>query len=404
MTHRDRRLVPGALRTALLLGGLVAALVSCGGESPPSSAAKKETPAPTPAADATVENPHAGPFRTAAQCGACHSAIYEEWKSSMHGEAMTDYLFLQLSNDADNPEECIRCHAPVPIREVDFDTPIARTDRREDAISCLSCHSMGENQVAAPHDGVSGPCNPVFDPAQTDPRKVCFGCHNQHNTGKEWLTGPYGPMASEPRKKPLTTCIECHMPEVERPIVDGGEVRKGRRHTWFGGHSLSQLQKAADIDVDVGPAPGGGYRFTVWVTNKGAGHNLPSDARHRSFDTYVKIWDENGKVILDPVAEIAPGVVDIDQQERARAATYRLFYRNSGKRDTQIAPLERVSQKEDMKGYVDVPEATKGRGEAWLVYRLTPDDALVKESVTDPEHLKFYRARVVKKVSFEYGD
>ena len=393
MPHVTRRI--GGFGTCLL--GLLV-LVGCGGGEPAPRTADGETPAAT-AADETQP----ARFRTAAQCGACHQAHYAEWKASMHGLAMSDFLFLQLSSEADNPEECIRCHAPVPIRDVDFDTPIARSDLREDAVSCLTCHAMGD-AVAAPHAGVSGPCNPVHDPAQTDARKMCFGCHDQHNTGKEWLNGPYGPLAAEPREKPLTTCLDCHMPEVERPVVEGGPVRKGRRHTWFGGHSYEQLQKAAELDVEITALEGGGHRFRVWVTNKGAGHNIPTDARHRSFDTYVKIWDESGNVLLDPVAEISPGVVDIDQQERAKAATYRLFYRNSGRRDTQIPPLARVSGIHDMPGYVDVPSANRGRGEAWLVYRLTPDDALVPESVTEPENFKYYRARVVARVSFTYGD
>ncbi len=407
------------LRLAVLLGPALL-LAACGGEekggaaSSPTGEAPQNPPTANPTLPNAADAAHAGAapaggaapatanaFRTAAQCGACHDAIYEEWKQSLHGQAMRDYLFLELAPE--NKEECIRCHAPVPLREVDFDTPIARLDRREDAISCLSCHQMGDG-VAAPTEGVSGPCNPTHDPAQTSPVKMCFGCHNQHDTGTEWLNGPYGPHATEPRKRPETSCLDCHMPEVERPIVKGGPVRRGRHHTWPGGHELTHVQKAADLDVTVEPLDGGGFRFRVWVTNKGAGHNIPTDARHRSFDTYVKLWDENGRVILDPIAETRPGEVDFEQQARSHAATYRKFYRNSGRRDTQIPPLARISGIEDEKGYVDVPEAKKGHGEAWLVYRLTPQDMLVPESLTKPEQYEDYRARVVTRVEFTYGE
>jgi hypothetical protein len=305
---------------------------------------------------------------------------------------MSDRLFLELAPE--NKEECIRCHAPVPLRDVDYDTPIARLDRREDAVSCLTCHSAGEN-VAGPHEGLTGACRPIFDPHQTNVVKMCFGCHNQHDTGTEWLSGPYGPSAAEPRERPETNCLECHMPRVDRPLVEGGPVRSGRRHTWPGGHSLEQVRKAAKIEAEVEPLEAGGFRFRVWVTNVGAGHNMPTDARHRSFDTYVKLWNAEGKVILDPL--------DFAQQANARAATYRKFYRNSGIRDTQIAPLARVSGIEAEKGYVDVPDAVSGRGEAWLVYRLTPSDMLEEESVSTPEDFRFYRARVVDRVEFTYG-
>ena len=43
-----------------------------------------------------------------------------------------------------------------------------------------------------------------------------------------------------------------------------------------------------------------------------------------------------------------------------------------------------------------------GRGEAWLVYRLTPEDALVAESLSDPE-FRAYRARRVSIVEFTFG-
>jgi hypothetical protein len=182
------------------------------------------------------------------------------------------------------------------------------------------------------------------------------------------------------------------MPEVERPLVKGGPVRKGRRHTWPGGHSMDQVKKAASLDVEFEKA-GDGVRVRVWVTNVGAGHNIPTDARHRSFDTYVKIVGEDGKVVLDPL--------DPAQTEKAHAAVYRLQYRNSGLPDTQIPPLQRVSKLGLQSGYVDVPGVTRGTGEAWLVYRLTTEDALDAEALDDPT-FQPYRARRVLTVPFTF--
>jgi len=91
-------------------------------------------------------------FRTAAECGKCHSAIYEQWKASYHGRAMSDPLFLEFSANIDK-EECIRCHAPVSLREAGFETPIARAELRDDAISCLTCHRSGAN-VTGPFKGL----------------------------------------------------------------------------------------------------------------------------------------------------------------------------------------------------------------------------------------------------------
>jgi hypothetical protein len=393
------------------------ALAACGGEDHPAGAPSSPAAAPgtassaagAPAAPAPPAVPPGGPpaapapspkgggalpaFATPADCGKCHTEIYAEWLASMHGKAMTDPLFLRLS-DGLKQEECIRCHAPVPLREMDdWETPIARTERREDAVSCLTCHQAGDH-VAGPL-GLSGACRPVQDPDQRDVTKVCFACHNQHKTGEEWLAGPYAPDAPAPRRADPKTCLDCHMPWVERSLVPGGPVRRGRRHTWLGGHDMDQLRKAARIEVETSTVEGG-TRVRTWLTNAGAGHNIPTDARHRSFDVYVKVWDEAGRVVLDPLDP------DPTRQARAQTAKYRLQYRNSSLVDTQVPPLARVSGLGTYKGYVDVPVA-KGRGEAWLVYRLTPEDALVTESLTDSGTLVHYRARVVQKIEFTFG-
>ncbi|MDJ0973825.1 MAG: multiheme c-type cytochrome [Planctomycetota bacterium] len=404
---------PLAVLCALVGVGLFA---GCGDEAVPTSSGDAGTSKPGDAA-ATDEDPATADgnpgssddpidlldeddehrFPSAAQCGKCHVEIYKEWKESYHGRAMSDPLFLEFSAEV-NKEECIRCHAPEPLREVGFETPIARAERREDAVSCLTCHQVGQN-VAGPSKGMTGACQPIHDPAQTDPVKMCFICHNQHDTGNEWMRGPYAPGAPEPRQRPEMNCIECHMPEVERPLVPGGPVRKGRRHTWFGGHSLYQLQKAAKLEAEVTPLDGGGFRFRAWVTNVGAGHNIPTDARHRSFDVYVKLTESDGTVLLDPL--------DFAQQAKSQVAKYRLQYRNSGLKDTQIPPLARVSGLGRWNGYIDVPAAKKGNGELWFVYRLTPRDVLDERSFKpkNPHDLGNTQvATVVDVLKFTYGE
>ncbi len=398
-------LLVAALALAL---GLLAA---CGGDAPepgPGTGVPKTPPdeAPSEEGDTPFDplslDDEEPAFKTAAQCGACHVEIYKEWKRSYHGRAMSDPLFLEFSADI-NREECIRCHAPVSLREGGFVTPIARTERREDAVSCLSCHQSGD-RVAGPSQGLSGACRPVHDPDQSNVVKMCFVCHNQHNTGNEWLRGPYSPNATEPRAKPMKNCIDCHMEEVVRPIVKGGKPRKSRRHNWPGGHSLIQLRKAAKLDVEVSKRDNGGYRFRVWVSNIGAGHAIPTDARHRSFDTYVKLTESGGKTILDPL--------DFTQQSRAHVGNYRLQYRNSGLKDTQVPAGERVSALGQWSGYVDVPEAKSGKGEAWLVYRLTPRDVLDARSIPDSKVSPHYshdlgNAQVAVRVislEFTYGE
>ena len=399
------RLAASGLRAALASLTLACLLATgCGGDDKPASATPSATkgssaaPAASPGAVPPVRaNPPGSAgrpaFESAEACGKCHTAIYAEWKASWHGEAMVDPHFLRLS-DGLQQEECIRCHAPVPLREMEnWETPIARSERREDAVSCLTCHQSG-GSVAGPFE-CSGACRPVKDDAQRDVTKVCFACHNQHKTGEEWLAGPYAPDAPSPRTVEAKDCLDCHMPWVERPLVAGGPVRRGRKHVWPGGHEMSQLQRAGKLEVET-TSQGDGTRIRTWFTNVGAGHNVPTDARHRSFDVYVKVWDEEGRVVLDPLDP------DPTKQARTQTAQYRLQYRNSSLPDTQASPKVRVSGLGKWKGYVDVPGVTRGRGEVWLVYRLTPEDALVPESLTDPV-VVLYRARRVTSLDFTFG-
>jgi hypothetical protein len=390
------------LPAAVALVAGVALWAGCGEDEKPPPPAPPATPGGAPGTPAAGRAPTKPAFLTAAQCGACHKEIYEEWKASYHGQAMVDPLFLKIS-DGLKQEECIRCHAPVPLREAEnWETPIARTDRREDAVTCLTCHQAG-GQVTGPFQGLTGACRPVYDPDQRDVTKMCFACHNQHKTGEEWLTGPYAPDAPEPRLVEAKTCLDCHMPAVDRPLVPGGPVRSGRRHTWPGGHSMDQLKKAATLEVETKPTGDGdtaGVRVTTWVTNVGAGHSIPTDARHRSFDVYVRLWDAAGRLVLDPLDPLT--------QAKTQTTKFRLQYRNSNLADTQLPPKVRASampigsDRPAWKGYVDVPGVTAGRGEAWLVYRMTPDDVLEEKSLTVPE-FEPYRARVVVVVPFEFG-
>jgi hypothetical protein len=118
----------------------------------------------------------------------------------------------------------------------------------------------------------------------------------------------------------------------------------------------------------------------------------------------VKLTEAGGNTILDPL--------DFAQQSRAHVGNYRLQYRNSGLKDTQIPPGERVSALGQWSGYVDVPEARSGKGEAWLVYRLTPRDVLDERSIPESKLSPHYEhdlgntqvaVRVIK-VEFEYGE
>jgi len=95
-------------------------------------------------------------------------------------------------------------------------------------------------------------------------------------------------------------CQSCHMPEVERPIAEGGPIRQGRRHLWRGGHDPDMIKRAVAVQVQADPpAPKAGdhVRFTLTLINAGAGHKIPTGDPDRHFTVEFVVLDGEAKVL-----------------------------------------------------------------------------------------------------------
>ncbi len=95
-------------------------------------------------------------------------------------------------------------------------------------------------------------------------------------------------------------CQDCHMPEVDRPVAEGGPIRRGRRHLWRGGHDPEMIKRAVAIQVQADPAapkPGDEVRFTLTVINAGAGHKVPTGDPDRYFTVEFLVQDSRGRVL-----------------------------------------------------------------------------------------------------------
>jgi nitrate/TMAO reductase-like tetraheme cytochrome c subunit len=282
-------------------------------------------------------------FKSSAECAECHSEIAREVAESWHGLAYKDEDVLKLSNNFSDPQ-CIPCHAPVPIFEVGpGERVFARRENREAGIDCISCHLRPDGTVAGKR-GLSpdAPCRPVVEKVLSA-AQFCAGCHNQHWTVDEWAGSKWFGRSS---------CNDCHMPKVDRPVADGGPIREGvSTHLFEGGHYLWMLKKAASLGAEVEDGV-----LRVRVTNSGAGHKMPTDARHRSFNLLVTTYDEEGAIIDD-------------QKE---IAEYRLYYRQDHIPSTQIAPFETRTEE------YRLPATAKGKVLVEFVYCLRPTDVDTK--------------------------
>jgi nitrate/TMAO reductase-like tetraheme cytochrome c subunit len=297
-------------------------------------------------------------FTSSEQCASCHRAVYDEWKTSYHGLSWTDPL-VRAPEKADNfsKKDCIPCHAPRPVFEhgIGKDARVVpRTANRHEGVDCLACHKMG-NQMAATRDG-NAKCMPAKNDA-VGSTALCAPCHNQHKTVDEWEATEFA--------KNGTSCSDCHMPPVDRPATADHVAYQGRSHVWPGSHSLDMLKRSVTVTCDL-RAGDTTRALVVTVANVGAGHNVPSDARHRALDLVVTLIDKQGR----PVA-------GTDTREAGQEpGTQRLRFRNpyrteSGKVDTQIRAGTTAT--------LEVPLAAEIKSaHVQLIYKLTP-------FVADPE-------------------
>jgi hypothetical protein len=224
---------------------------------------------------------------SSASCQKCHPQVYQEWQSSFHGQSFTDELVLakEQSNNF-RVVSCIPCHAPAPVLEHGIGKGTRVVERmafREQGVDCLACHRLGNRVAGREGCDSSAPCQPEYRPelAKAD---LCAPCHNQHETVTEWEHSSFAAAG--------TSCLDCHMATVERRRPDG-TTRIGRSHLFPGSHNRDFMAAALDVRAEPIEADGE-HKLRVVLTNTGAGHNFPTDARHRALDLIVTLVRADG--------------------------------------------------------------------------------------------------------------
>lgn len=226
---------------------------------------------------------HLDEVRRADFCAKCHPEAAAEHAMNTHGRAFSD-AEVRLATARFSISGCIDCHTPRPIFETGIGrNPIKRLHHLEEANDCLSCHAKANVDFSTFNGGVAE-CKNVFDP-RVGSVEACASCHRNHGTPYQWENAQFG-------KKGGNICMDCHMPEVERPIAVGMPAKKTRRHTFFASRSQSQLKTAYDYDAKLD-----GNEVVVKITNAGAGHNFPTELKQRSVESLVIIRDIAGREI-----------------------------------------------------------------------------------------------------------
>jgi hypothetical protein len=120
-------------------------------------------------------------------------------------------------------------------------------------------------------------------------------------------------------------CVQCHMPLLKRPLVEGGAVRATRQHLWRGGHDPEMVKKALTVEFKEEKRPGQKARaFILTVANTGAAHYVPTGTPDRHLTVHLRLLDERGGVRDEQMQTIQrtvmwrPFIVDLWDTRLAR--------------------------------------------------------------------------------------
>lgn len=242
-------------------------------------------------------------------CGACHVEIAAEWRGSRMAQAGTNAAFV-----ADHAKEgglfaCLYCHTPLveqraeqvtglvsltPI--VGKATPNPRYDQAlaDEGVTCVACH-LREGALVGPHADVTPPHPFRVDPGWSSPA-LCETCHqipepplsrldrDIADTHREWERW-------QAQTGDTRTCVDCHMPRVERPLMVGYPSRPGRRHDFAGAWDDALVRSAVQVQLRRV-----GTTLEVVLQNQ-AGHAVPSGEPARAVEVSVRGADGSRQLV-----------------------------------------------------------------------------------------------------------
>jgi hypothetical protein len=304
-------------RSQLLILALLLSACGSGGER------AAPAPATEPEAPEAPAEPTAAAFDTddPETCAACHGAVVEEWRSSMHASAHHDAdpvyggmrrLRMERQGEAVG-QRCGGCHGPRSAD--DMESEVARI-----GVGCATCHQIeaisdeghGGRRIRyadasvfrGPHGTGAGAPHTIGDAAPwiTDGQSLCLTCHGDHANPRGAPTCTTGSELGA-QTAVEATCTGCHMPEVDRPSGAVSPRSTHRSHAFLGPHRLwdedearraegvafFEAYTALDARLD-----GSTLEATV---QHASGHHLPSGFPGRVVVLQGRAFDADGEVL-----------------------------------------------------------------------------------------------------------
>ena len=273
----------------------------------------------------------------AEECGACHQDMYKEWQTTIHSQAWTDPYF-QIDWQFDGSQQiCKNCHIPLDRQQEHIILGFRDKEKWDPVLAPNPDFDLRNGKIVGVL-GIQDTPHPVQQ--LDDPNEVCVRCHVVD--GDRWDTffrfppcgtvaeiqsNPYSRLTKDDREAPLTArtgapsqpthpqgntgemavpdtaslgCVQCHMPLVERPLVEGGKTRPVRQHLWRGGHDPAMVKQGLEVLLaEAERQPGDERKFILTLTNVGAAHYLPTGTPDRFLSVELRLLDHGGRVLKE---------------------------------------------------------------------------------------------------------
>lgn len=270
---------------------------------------------------------------SAKERAACHQVFFDEWNTSIHSKAWTEPYFQKDFAFDGSQQICRNCHTPLDRQQEDlvlgfndaekWDPILAHNpdfdpDLQNEGVTCTACHLrdgkirgvLGLEQTPHPIEKLE------------NPNQICVGCHvvdgarwdtfmkyppcgtvaeiweTAGNEGAAYKVGQSGEIVMTDVAE--LGCVDCHMPLVERPLVEGGEVRQVRQHLWRGGHDPEMVKSGLSFELEeVTASKSARRKFAFTITNVGAAHLLPTGTPDRHLAVSIRVLDGDGAVVKE---------------------------------------------------------------------------------------------------------
>ena len=222
-------------------------------------------------------------------CGICHPAQYEDWRSSIHARSMGPGVAGQLvemaRRDPGTARACLACHAPLAEqsewtrRPGGLDAnPAFDPALQHQGIVCASCHVRQHERFGPPpRPGAQGLRTPrehlphrgaTYSTAYLH-AEFCATCHQFGPSGPSLngkpLENTYDEWRGSPAARSGLQCQDCHMPD--------------RRHRWRGIHDPEMVKSGVRVSLALDRPtyrPGQRLQATLTVSSVRVGHYFPT--------------------------------------------------------------------------------------------------------------------------------